>query len=102
MNIDKRVANLVQTLNDIDGIETASSCGGHVCPELGQVNEYNFYVDFYLNDLSLVEQLAFATDHLDIKLVVWYDDGARWVIEGSNDVDPDFIVQQLAQHNNIL
>jgi hypothetical protein len=46
--IDHRVKELVCVLNKFAGIETFSSCGGHVNPKPSQVGRGRFYVDFWV------------------------------------------------------
>ena len=99
MNIDPNVLELVEVLNEIDGIETSGSCGGHISPEKGQESEGSFYVCFDIDTgfLEVLEHLAWAADHPDISLSAWYDGGLMWELKG-NDIDPDFIVQRLRMH----
>jgi hypothetical protein len=44
--IDERVRRLVYVLNDLPGVSTRSSCGGHENPSGSQVESDSFYVNF--------------------------------------------------------
>ena len=44
--IDENIKELVELLNTFDGISTMSCCGGHKNPELGQILEGEWYVNF--------------------------------------------------------
>lgn len=66
LEIDERVSRLVHALDDIDSVQTFSSCGGHEEPKPGQTEEGTFYVNFYLDwekgEDDLVK-LCFAAAH---------------------------------------
>jgi hypothetical protein len=47
-HLDCRIKELVVVLNKFKGIETFSSCGGHVDPLIGQVSRGRYYVDFWV------------------------------------------------------
>jgi hypothetical protein len=46
MEIDENMVELVEAINDIRGLSTFSSCGGHDSPKAGQVEAGRFTVSF--------------------------------------------------------
>jgi len=47
--VEKRVRFLVEILNQLSGVETISSCGGHKNPRPGQAPKGTFFVDFKIS-----------------------------------------------------
>ena len=99
MTIDPSVKKLVDTLNSLPGVTTFSSCQGHENPEIGQVHDDEFYVNFDIAHSGLgwssfetiVKACNIDDRDLSAGIVPWYDDGVRWELRGSyvekSDID---------------
>ncbi len=78
MKIDKKVKRLVAALNQIPGVDTFSSCGGHENPTLGQVPHGCFTVSLDIEQSAAgwraLERITWAiweTDPERIRLTTW-------------------------------
>lgn len=105
---DSRVRTLVETLNDLPGIYTCSSCGGH--PDEGErenpAPDGCFYIQFIVEpteegflSLGILDLAARNTDHelLDVK-VLNTTDSPRLVmfhVLGRGGVDPGVLAEEI-------
>ena len=105
IQIDPKVARLVTALNNLAGISTNSSCGGHENPTcVSQVAENEWYVDFVLTPHQLawqsLELIAIAQGEFmdSVELTVWHDGGVRFDLRGIDvtaDEFADFIERSI-------
>ena len=102
--LDKNIVPLVDALNDLPGMETLASCGGHEQPDELQCPVNEWFVSFQVERVKLRGLhiiLDVLAKHIDvgIKLTAHYDGncsddhfGAR--IYGT-DIAPDFVADLL-------
>lgn len=71
--VEPRVRRLVDALNNIAGIETFSSCGGHEDPDPGQMPLGEFSVDFFITKTArgweVLDELASLTTAFDVLII---------------------------------
>jgi hypothetical protein len=57
MRLDKSIASFVKTLNKVDGVYPASSCGGHKKPKGSQQPLGSFFVIMRIKNQNFLQQL---------------------------------------------
>ncbi|HPE06167.1 MAG TPA: hypothetical protein PLW50_00400 [Smithellaceae bacterium] len=57
MRLDKSIASFVKTLNKVDGVYPASSCGGHKKPRGSQQPLGSFFVIMIIKNKQFLEEL---------------------------------------------
>lgn len=93
MNIDPFVERLVDALNEIEGVNTSSSCEGHEHHDESQVPYGTFYVNFSVDYnkrgwkaleyiVKAIQRHWDVTDNSTIALVPWFDGGLEWELRG--------------------
>jgi hypothetical protein len=103
IEIDARVKRLVIALNTIPGIDTFSSCGGHVAPSGSQVAKDRFNVNFDIQRTArgwrALQLIQFAidksVDRENMTITPWTE-GTEWEpgslhfeLRGRRFADPD-------------
>ncbi len=114
--IDANVITLLNVLNRLPGVITASSCGGHMHPKAGQCPRGEFFVAFYL-DRTLspshvwesLECIRFVAQRCDLQLIVntyieyAYDAGQAYKPSGAvefvllGEENPEVVARQIKQ-----
>ena len=101
--IDKRVRRLVHTLNQIPGVSTYSSCGGHRNPSLTQEAVGTFYVELIatsgLVGYRAIQGIIRAIDvfYPYMTLTPWLNgDLISWSLRGTR-VSPDRVARALSE-----
>jgi len=99
--IDKRVRRLVHTLNQIPGVSTYSSCGGHRNPSLAQEAAGTFYVELIatsgLVGYRAIQSIIRAIDvfYPYLALTPWLNgDVISWSLRGTR-VSPDRVARSV-------
>ena len=100
MQIDPKVARLVDVLNNLPGVSTNSSCGGHAeTTNVSQCPENEWYVDFELVPHQMawasLERIAMAcgeffSDDGLVELKVWHDGCVRFDLRGVDVTADEF------------
>jgi len=101
--IDKRVRRLVHTLNQIPGVSTYSSCGGHRNPSLAQEAAGTFYVELIatsgLVGYRAIQSIIRAIDvfYPYLALTPWLNgDVISWSLRGTR-VSPDRVARAFSE-----
>jgi hypothetical protein len=68
MRLDKSIASFVRTLNKVDGVYPASSCGGHKKPRGSQRRLGEFFVIMAIHNKKFLEQLQDLVSELEYPL----------------------------------
>ena len=87
IEIDENMKDIVRLLNKFPGIETMSCCGGHKNPDIGQMPEGEWYVNFDVCDnkgyptkagwgsvgkiLQAIDACTFEDANVKIALTLW-------------------------------
>ncbi|KKN20714.1 hypothetical protein LCGC14_0932860 [marine sediment metagenome] len=96
-NVDQNIYRLVNAINDIEGVNTHSSCGGHKNKDKSQVSEdmfnINFEVDYNKCGWKALEYIVMAIYRWNqnyssqIALTPWIDGGLCFDMTGIHFTD---------------
>lgn len=106
IKIDENMHELLDVMNNLPGIYTFSSCGGHMHPSEHQLREGEFYVCFDIDqdesDMGLIslELLTAVCQEHEAIITSWFDAGLHFELHGL--VDPNLIANDLQNEFNVI